>query len=23
MQTDLDSYLERYNTLRPYQGRMM
>ncbi len=23
MQTDLDSYLEHYNTQRPHQGRMM
>ncbi|MEI4972824.1 hypothetical protein U1437_00615, partial [Aeromonas caviae] len=23
MQTDLDSYLDHYNTQRPHQGRMM
>ncbi|PXV56806.1 UNVERIFIED_ORG: integrase-like protein [Aeromonas veronii] len=23
IQTDLDSYLEHYNTLRPHQGQMM
>jgi len=23
MQTNLDSYLEHYNTQRPHQGRMM
>jgi hypothetical protein len=23
MQTDLDSYLEQYDTKRPHQGRMM
>ncbi|VXA78817.1 hypothetical protein AERO9A_300074 [Aeromonas salmonicida] len=23
MQTDLDSYLEQYNTKRPHQGRIM
>ncbi len=23
MQTDLDSYLQHYNTQRPHQGRMM
>ena len=23
MQTDLDSYLEHYNTQQPHQGRMM
>ncbi len=23
MQTDLDSYLEQYNTKRPHQGQMM